>query len=169
MIISLIGFMAAGKTTVGKKIAQRLDYDFIDLDQYVEKKQKMSVQELFKTKGEKYFRKLEKKYLKYILSNYDNLVISPGGGIVLNEKNIKILKKKTVPFLLKASSNTVLKRIDKLEERPLLNNESPKKTIEKLLDKRDKHYNQFENVINTDNKRIEKIVDEIIVKLESLK
>ncbi|MDZ7672706.1 MAG: shikimate kinase [Halanaerobiales bacterium] len=169
MIISLIGFMAAGKTTVGKKLAQKLNYDFIDLDQYIEKKQKMSVQEIFKTKGEKYFRKLEKRYLKYILSNYDNLVISPGGGIVLNKNNVEILKKNTVPFLLKASSDTVLKRIDKLEERPLLNNENPKKTIEKLLDKRAKYYNQFENVINTDNKKIEQIVDEIIVKLERLK
>ena len=169
MIISLIGFMAAGKTTIGKQLAKRLDYQFIDLDQYIEAKTKMFVKDIFNKKGEKYFRKLESKYLNDIIFNSDNLVISPGGGIVLKDENIKNLKKNTKPFLLTASADTILDRIDKIEERPLLDNKSPKKTIEKLLDKRTKYYNQFKNVINTDDKEINEIVDEIILKLESLK
>ena len=118
MLISLIGFMAAGKTTIGKRLAKRLDYQFIDLDQYIEAKTKMFVKDIFNKKGEKYFRKLESKYLNDILSNSDNLVISPGGGIVLNEKNIELLRKNTVPFLLTASADTIIDRIDKIEERP---------------------------------------------------
>ena len=169
MIISLIGFMAAGKTTIGKRLAKRLNYKFIDLDQYIEAKTKILIKDIFNKKGEKYFRKLEAKYLNDILSNSDNLVISPGGGIVLNENNIKLLKNKSISFLLTASADTILNRIDKIEERPLLDNKSPKSTINKLLDKRAKYYNQFENVIDTDNKKINEIVDEIILKLESLK
>ena len=170
MIISLIGFMASGKTTVGKQLADRLNYEFIDLDQYIEQAAKMSIPTIFEQKGEKHFRTLEKKLLIKIINQHDkNLVISPGGGIIIDQENIELLKEKTIPFLLKASPNEIRARIDNLSERPLLNNKKPEETIKKLMEKRSKYYNQFENVINTDDKEVNEIVDEIINKLESLK
>lgn len=168
MIISLIGFMASGKTTVGKQLAERLDYEFIDLDQYIENITKRKVKDIFNKKGEKHFRSLEKKSLKKVLKKADNLVISPGGGIVLEQTNIALLKKKTVPFLLKVSPETILKRIDEISERPLLDYDSPAETVKKLLDKRKKYYDQFNNVVVTDSKKPEQIVGEIINRLESL-
>jgi shikimate kinase len=167
MIISLIGFMASGKTTVGKELASRLDYDFIDLDQYIEEVTGMKVQEIFKQKGENHFRFLEKIFLKKLLKQYDELVISPGGGIVLDKENIDLLKNKTVPFLLQAKSDTILKRIEDISKRPLLNQDSPEETIIELLDERKKYYSQFSSVIETDQKTPEQIVEEILNKLES--
>ena len=168
MIISLIGFMATGKTTVGKQLADRLNYEFIDLDQYIEKATNMSVKDIFKQKGKKHFRTLEKNILKKILNQYDNLVLAPGGGIVLDSVNIELLKEQTSPFLLKASPNEIMARINKLSERPLLDNDNPEETIIELLEERKKYYEQFNNVINTDNKEVDQVVDEIINKLESL-
>mgnify|MGYP000358996131 CR=1 FL=1 len=168
MIISLIGFMASGKTTVGKELASRLDYEFIDLDQYIEDVTGMKVQEIFKQKGENHFRFLEKIFLKKLLRQYDELVISPGGGIVLDKENINLLKDKTVPFFLQAKAETILGRIRDISKRPLLDQDNPKKSIIDLLDKRGKYYDQFSNVIETDQKNPEQIVEEILNKLESL-
>ena len=169
MIISLIGFMATGKTTVGKQLADRLNYEFIDLDQYIENLTQMRIPKIFEQKGEKHFRALEKKLLSKIINQHKNLVISPGGGIVIDNKNIILLKNKTIPFLLKASPNEIMARIDNSSERPLLDTDNPEETISKLLEERQRYYEQFNNVINTDNKEIEQVVDEIINKLESLK
>ena len=168
MIISLIGFMASGKTTVGKELASRLDYEFIDLDQYIEDVTGMKVQEIFKQKGENHFRFLEKIFLKKLLRQYDELVISPGGGIVLDKNNISLLKNKTLPFLLKANPKTILERIDDISKRPLLDKDNPEKTIRSLLNRREKYYDQFSNVIETNHKTPEQIVEEILNKLESL-
>ena len=168
MIISLIGFMATGKTTIGKQLADELGYEFIDLDQYIEKLTKKSIKEIFKEKGETHFRTLEKKLLKKVLDQYNELVISPGGGIILDQENIDLLKEKTTPFLLKAKPENILNRIDELSKRPLIDTKNPKMTIEKLLDKRKEYYNQFNNIIITDNKKIDDIVYEILNLLENL-
>ena len=168
MIISLIGFMVTGKTSVGKELADRIKFEFIDLDQHIEKVTNMSIPKIFDQKGEKHFRTLEKKLLKKILIQYDNLVLAPGGGIVLDSNNIELLKEHTNPFLLKASPNEIMARINNLSERPLLDNDNPEDTVNKLLEERKGYYEQFNNVINTDNKEVDQVVDEIINKLESL-
>lgn len=168
MIISLIGFMATGKTAVGKRLSKRLEYPFIDLDSYLEEKNNLKVSEIFELKGEKFFRKQENSSLKEILIKYNNLVLSPGGGIILEQKNIELLKEKTVPFLLKASPQTIMDRIEDLKKRPLLNNEKPVSVIKKLLKQREKYYNQFEYVIKTDGKNLDEVVDDIIIKLKKI-
>ena len=80
MIIVLIGYMASGKSTIGRILADKLNYSFIDLDDYIEEKEQTSVSEIFKSKGEIYFRKLETTSLQALLNNKDNLVLSLGGG-----------------------------------------------------------------------------------------
>src|SRR6056297_3275082 len=152
MIISLIGFMAAGKTEVGKSLSRRLEYHFIELDSYIEEKNNLKVSKIFELKGEKYFRKQENESLKEILIKYNNLVLSPGGGIILKQKNIDLLKENTTPFLLKVAPQTIIDRIDDIRERPLLNKNNPISIIKKLLKERGKYYNQFSNVIKTDDK-----------------
>ena len=169
MIISLIGFMATGKTTIGNKLAKKLDYEFIDLDNYIEELTNMSVKEIFEKKGEKHFRTLENKLLKKVLIQYHDLVISPGGGIITSQENIKLLKEKTIPFLLKAKPKSIVNRIDDITKRPLLNKKNPEEIIKELLKERGKYYNQFENVIITDNKEIYEIMNEILNRLEDMK
>ncbi|MCF8002495.1 MAG: shikimate kinase [Halanaerobiales bacterium] len=168
MRISMIGFMASGKTTVGKILAEKLEYEFIDLDQYIEEITQMKVQEIFKQKGEKHFRFLEKIFLKKLLRQYEELVIAPGGGIVLDKENINLLKTISIPFLLKANPTIILERIEDISKRPLLDQDNPKETIVKLLNERERYYSQFSNVIETNHKTPEQIVEEILNKLESL-
>ena len=88
MLITILGFMGSGKSTLGKLIANRLDFNFIDLDDYIEENEKMSIPEIFNKKGEQHFRFLETQYLNEILSG-QNTVVSLGGGTPCFNNNIK--------------------------------------------------------------------------------
>ena len=121
MIIVLIGYMASGKTSVGKILAEKLSYKFIDLDDFIEAKEDATVKEVFSSKGEIYFRKIETQYLKELLAlKEENIVLSLGGGApcfgdnmdcVLNEKKaFSIYLKVSVHFL----ANKLIKKKDKI-------------------------------------------------------
>src|SRR5699024_10701722 len=99
MRVILIGFMGVGKTSVGKRLAKKLNFDFIDTDYEIELVEKKSISKIFEQDGEKYFRKLENNLLKDLVKN-DNIVISTGGGIITTKENFDILKhEKNVIFL----------------------------------------------------------------------
>ena len=102
--IALIGFMATGKTSVGKKLAENLgkDYTFIEMDKMIVEKAGKSIPEIFTDDGEIRFREYEIAVCKEV-SNYDNVIISCGGGVVLNKINIDYLKKNCYIILLEAS------------------------------------------------------------------
>ncbi|MBS3811989.1 MAG: shikimate kinase [Halanaerobiales bacterium] len=168
MIITLVGFMAAGKTSVGKLLAKKLDYKFIDLDQYIERLTQNSIRKIFSAKGEKQFRRLEKKLLKKLIEKHEDLIISPGGGIVIDQDNIDLIKEKTMPFYLKASPDTIVNRLGEISDRPLIDQNNPKKAVDELLKKREYLYNQFNNIIRTDNMNLEEVTDEIFYKLDKL-
>ncbi|MFW5787222.1 MAG: shikimate kinase [Halanaerobiales bacterium] len=165
MIISLIGFMGTGKTTVGKKLARRLDFNFFDTDQIIEDKTGLNIKKLFKIHGEDYFRSLETEVLRQICTNKSNIVLSTGGGIILKKVNRRILLKYTHPVLLKASVEEILERVD-IQKRPLLCCKNPCKKVELLLDEREELYEIFSPKINTDNKNQEALVEEIIKKIQ---
>ena len=86
MRVILIGFMGVGKTSVGKRLAKKLNFDFIDTDYEIELVEKKSISKIFEQDGEKYFRKLENNLLKDLVKN-DNIVISTGGGIITTKEN----------------------------------------------------------------------------------
>ena len=90
MRVILIGFMGVGKTSVGKRLAKKLNFDFIDTDYEIELVEKKSISKIFEQDGEKYFRKLENNLLKDLVKN-DNIVISTGGGIITTKENFDIL------------------------------------------------------------------------------
>jgi len=95
MNLILIGYMASGKSTIGNYLAKVLNYSFIDLDNYIEKKENLSVKEIFSQKGEIYFRKLENTALKEIVNNKENFVLSLGGGTPCFYDTMEWLKSKT--------------------------------------------------------------------------
>ena len=95
MNLILIGYMASGKSTIGNYLAKVLNYSFIDLDNYIEKKENLSVKEIFSQKGEIYFRKLENTALKEIVNNNENYVLSLGGGTPCFYDTMEWLKSKT--------------------------------------------------------------------------
>ena len=117
--IYLIGFMGSGKTTLGRLLAKTLKTKFIDLDEWIEFKEKRSITTLFQTNGETYFRDLEYKALNAIKSD---AVIATGGGIIENPRALNYLKEQNTVFYLKTSFETCLKRIQAPNEhkkRPL--------------------------------------------------
>lgn len=154
--------MGTGKSAVGKLLAEKLNRDFIELDNLIEAKEKMPIKDIFEKKGESYFRKIEKQIVKEsVLSK--NAVISAGGGAVIDEDNFKNLKKSGIVICLKASPDTILKRTKDLKTRPLLNVPDPKKQIEDLLKKREIYYNKADFNISTDDLNIEQVVERILI------
>ena len=121
----------------------------------------MSIKEYFEKFGENNFRTLETKILKTSLQK-DNIILSTGGGIILKKENRDLLNQENIlTIYLETSAETIYNRIQNDTTRPLLQVENPEKEIENILNKRKKYYSQARITINTDNKTIEKIVEEI--------
>jgi len=164
MIISLIGFMGTGKSSVGELLAEKLNFHFYETDKEIEKKASMSISEIFDKYGEKYFRQLEKDVLERAVLSKENIVLSTGGGIVLSAYNRRILKEKTTPILLTATVEEIFKRVKDDSHRPLLTVKQPLEEIKLLLEKRNKYYKEFNFKIATDDLDLEEIIDIIMKK-----
>lgn len=166
--IALIGFMATGKTSVGKALAEHLgkDYVFIETDQIIVEDAGKSIPKIFAEEGENKFREYEIEACKKA-SKFKKAIISCGGGIVLNMVNVENLKQNCHIVLLKASSEEIYKRAMKAgkEKRPVIDKENPKAEIEKLLKYREPfYYESAEIIIDTTGKKIKDIVKEIVEK-----
>lgn len=157
--IILTGMMGAGKTTVGKELATIMNCNFIDLDETIEKNYG-KISDIFKQKGEEYFRQIETLELKK-LNIQETFVLSTGGGIVLKDENIKILQTLGYVFYLEASIDTIYERIKNQKHRPLLNTPDPKRSIEEILSKRKKLYENSGEKITVNNKNVKEIAEEI--------
>ena len=114
MIIALCGFMTCGKTLAGEAFSKEKGLQFIDLDQYIEKQEKMTVLEIFHQKGESYFRTLEIKCLQEIISKNKDIVLSVGGGTPMNPECAKMLKEKTFCIYLQCSPAVLGERLSYL-------------------------------------------------------
>ncbi|MFA5097396.1 MAG: shikimate kinase [Candidatus Margulisiibacteriota bacterium] len=145
--IILIGFMATGKTAVGKALAKKLKFKYVSTDDLAEKAAGMKIPEIFKKYGEKRFRKIETKVLS-ALKKSQNAVISCGGGIVISAGNRKALKKLGTVVLLKASPAVINSRLGRLKNRPILDIKNQKERlaqIKRLLKKREDYYKKAKN------------------------
>ncbi len=159
--IALTGFMAVGKSVAGKRLAQRLKRRFVDLDQTIEKKEGMTVREIFDRKGENYFRQAEKSMLSEVLRK-NGQIIATGGGAILDQQNLDLLKRRALLVCLMARPETLLKRSGAGEDRPLLEGEDRQKRIRKLLRQRGKSYAQAHFCIETDRLSVDEVVEKII-------
>ena len=165
--IALIGFMATGKSTVGKALKDRLgkDYQFIETDQVIIEITGKSIPKIFEEDGEAKFREYEIEACKKV-SQLSKSIISCGGGVVLNESNIEILKQSCHIVLLTVTPEVIYSRVmnDGKENRPIINKKEPFKEIEKILLEREIYYNSSaEIVIETTDKSVEMIVEEILM------
>ncbi|MDF1617021.1 shikimate kinase [Petrocella sp. FN5] len=161
--IVLIGFMGCGKTSVTKELAKRLNLNYIDMDEKIEKAEGKTVSEIFKDHGEAYFRDLETTFLSK-LENQKSKIISTGGGIILRDENIEMVKKIGIVVFLQADVAHILKNIKDDHKRPLLQDEEDiEKKITTMLELREPLYLRTANVIiQTSGKPIKNIVDEIL-------
>tara|TARA_Y100001958_G_scaffold82361_1_gene55727 strand:- start:1847 stop:2350 length:504 start_codon:yes stop_codon:yes gene_type:complete len=163
--IVLIGMMGSGKTSVGKELAKELNLTFIDIDEEIEKKYRMSIPKIFQTKGEFFFRKIEENMSCKFIDGKPG-IISIGGGGFLNKKIRSNIKKNAISIWINTSLDRIYQRLDKSKnKRPLLNYNDLKKSIKEIYDKRIPIYKKADYTIQTksDNKKI--IVKKIIKKL----
>jgi shikimate kinase len=170
MMIILLGYMGSGKSLVGKLLAEKLAYDFIDLDHFMEEKERISIAELFKGKGELYFRKKESLYLKEILTTQKETVIALGGGTPCYGDNMTLILKHTpYVFYLKAALRTLVNRLEKDQNsRPLLGSlkkEDLPDFVRKHLFERSYFYLKAPHSIAVDNSPPEDIAKKIQQKL----
>lgn len=171
MKIILIGYMGCGKSTIGKSLATKKNIPFIDLDMYIEEKEKSSVQEIFKSKGEIYFRKIETKYLNELLATDSHFVLALGGGTPCFANNMAIILEKTSNvFYLKYNPKSLTDRLLlQKNHRPLIAdiaNTELEEFIRKHLFERSSYYNQANYIISMDNLTIEQSLELIESKLE---
>ena len=142
-LIYLIGFMGCGKTTLGKKVANQLKYDFIDLDQLIEKRAYLTINEIFTKKGEEFFRVLEKQLL-IELSLSENTVVAVGGGTPCYFTNMEIMNQTGETFYFQRPVKELFNRIvNARDNRPLVKDKSEEELlvyIEDLLNKREVFY-----------------------------
>ncbi|MEI7801415.1 MAG: shikimate kinase [Bacteroidota bacterium] len=162
--IFIVGFMTAGKTREGKRLAKLINRKFIDLDRRIEETENQTETEIFNTKGEEYFRKAESKTLRSLNLN-ENLIVSCGGGTPCYHDNMLWMLQHGTVVWLKISAVTVLERIAaSKKERPLLKNlegEELQSFITEKLKQREPFYSLAQIQVDTETISIEKLAKEI--------
>ena len=158
--------MGVGKSTVGKKLAEKLKLKFVDIDKIIEKKEKSTIKEIFKKKGENYFRKTEKQITMDELKK-NNSVIALGGGAFLNKLVRKEIKDSAVSFWLDLDPKSLLLRLKNVEKRPLLNKENLEESINRIYSERKKIYNESNFRIKCNSENIGETIRKIIKLYES--
>ena len=159
--LTLTGMMGVGKSTVGKNLAKRLNFNFIDVDKMIEFKEGASINLIFKNKSEKYFRKLESEITLQALKK-NNSVISLGGGAFLNRSIRDSAKKNSVSFWLDVEIGKLVNRLKRSKTRPLLYKKDTGDTIRRIFLERKKVYNQANFRIRCKNLKSKEIVEKII-------
>ncbi len=166
--IVLIGFMGAGKTTISDYLSTMFDMKLVEMDQVIAEREEMSIPDIFATYGEEYFRSLETKLLKELQTG-KNCIISCGGGAALREENVVEMKKNGRVVLLTASPETIYERVKDSDDRPILNGNKNVDFIADMMEKRREKYEAAADVvIQTDDKTILQISEELITKLMEL-
>lgn len=159
--IYIVGFMGTGKTAAGKELARKKKWQFVDLDELIELRERRVISDIFAKEGEPYFRRVEKQVLKEVAKE-KKFVVACGGGIVIDKDNVKVMKETGIMICLTATAEAILKRTCGYAHRPLLNVKDPKKQIGHLLKLRAPYYAQADKTIDTSKMSVEQVVQNII-------
>ena len=163
--IVMIGFMGAGKSTVAEYLSTMFAMEVVEMDQEIVKEEGMSIPDIFATYGEEYFRDLETNLL-IEMQEKKNVIISCGGGVAMRERNVAEMKKNGRVVLLTAHPQTILDRVKDSDDRPLLNGHKNVEYIEQLMEaRREKYEAAADIVVDTDNKTVLQICEDLIQKL----
>ena len=163
--ITLCGMMGSGKSAVGKILANKLNYNFIDVDKIIENEAKKTIKKIFEEDGEVYFRDLEEKITIDTLENKETIV-SLGGGAIINKQIRNSIKKNSYNIYLNVDINILTKRLQFSKTRPLIHKKDLKTELRNLISKRKKFYQKADliiqnekNIIETAENIIKKIVN----------
>ncbi|MCA0400712.1 MAG: shikimate kinase [Proteobacteria bacterium] len=164
--IVLIGLMGAGKTSVGKRLAQRLDLPFVDSDHAIEEAARMSIPEIFANRGEAEFRAGERKVIARLLSGRQH-VIATGGGAYMDEQTRQHIRESAVSIWLKADLPVLMKRVLRRPTRPLLQTPDPEGTMRALMEKRYPVYAEADVTVLSEESTHETAVQAVIDALDA--
>lgn len=160
--IIFIGFMGAGKTSVGKALALALNVEFLDTDEMIEQQTGQTISKLFASLGEESFRKKETALLRELVNNKPSAIISTGGGMPVCKENRTLLRALGTVIYLKASAEDIWGRLKDDTTRPLLAGANPKEKINTILNEREAFYQETaDDIICTSGKEIKQIISEI--------
>jgi shikimate kinase len=162
----LIGFMGSGKSSVGRELAKRWNFRFIDTDAMIRHKYDLSIPDIFAVHGENFFREAEYQALVR-LRGISSTVIATGGGIVIQPRNLPLLRALGPVVWLCADQTTILDRVGKSAHRPMLNQADPEESVARLLKERLPFYHQTADLrIDTSGLTHREVADRIISGLD---
>ena len=165
--VVLVGMMGAGKSTIGRRLAARIRLPFLDADAEIEAAAGMSIPDIFETHGEPHFRDGEARVIARLLEAGPS-VLATGGGAFMREETRNRIRDKAVSIWLKADADTILKRVKRRADRPLLKTADPAATIGRLIEERHPVYQLADITIASREVLHEKIVEECITALHAL-
>lgn len=158
-----MGFMGAGKTTVGRKLAKTLSWEFIDTDEWIEKEQGKKISDIFAESGETAFRDMETELLKNLQERDGHFVLSIGGGMPVREENRALLQSLGTVVYLKTSKEEIIKRVSGAKNRPLLQGGALEEKVTALMNAREFIYKETAQVeVVTDGKHPNGLVKELM-------
>jgi shikimate kinase len=164
--IVLVGMMGAGKSSVGRRLAQRLGIPFVDADTEIEKAAGMSIPDIFATHGEPSFRDGEKRVIARLLDGGPQ-VLATGGGAFMNAETRAGIVAKGTSVWLRADFDVLMRRLRRRQDRPLLKNDDPAATLRDLIDVRYPVYAEADLTVQSREIPHDRIIDEIVIALAS--
>jgi shikimate kinase len=159
--IALIGFMGAGKTSVGRLVADQLHFDYLDTDEIIQTQQGRTIAEIFSADGEPAFRKMEQELVGELAAR-TKTVIATGGGLPMNPQNFVSLKTHALVVCLWASPEKIWERVKNQTHRPLLHDADPQNKIRELLAAREPFYRQADVLLNTELRSVREVAQQVV-------
>lgn len=163
--VVLVGLMGAGKTAIGKRLAAKLEIDFVDADTEIELAAGKSIEDIFAEHGEAYFRDGEKRVIARLLKERTQ-VLATGGGAFINDETRHSILQNALSIWLRADLDTLMQRVSRRSNRPLLQTDDPKAVMQKLIDERYPVYAEAHMVVQSRNVPHDVIVSEIVKELD---
>jgi shikimate kinase len=164
--VFLVGPMGAGKTTIGKYLAQRLNLDFADTDSEIEERTGADIPWIFDVEGEEGFRDREQQVVEE-MTLWDNVLLATGGGVVKRPENRRVLAARGFVVYLHATVEEQVRRTHKDRRRPLLQDGDPEEVLRALMEQRDAHYREIaDHVINTDDSSPRMVAQRLVRELQ---
>jgi shikimate kinase len=159
--IALIGFMGAGKSSVGHLVAGQLHFEYLDTDELIQSRTGRTITDIFARDGEPAFRKMESDLVKE-LAGRTKTVIATGGGLPVNPENLAGLKACALVVCLWASPEAIWERVSHQTHRPLLQNPNPQQKIRDLLAAREPFYKQADVLVNTESRSVREVAQQVV-------
>jgi shikimate kinase len=159
--IVLVGLMGAGKSSIGRRLAEKIELPFVDADHEIELAADKTIAEIFKDHGEAYFREGERRVISRLIENGAQ-VLATGGGAFINDETRASIESRGVSLWLKADLNLLMKRVMKRADRPLLKNDDPEAVMKRLMDERYPVYAKADVTVESKDVQHTQMVNEVI-------